>query len=252
MRTPLLLAMCFAVAAALMMATIGVVARYTALSAEVITLFRLGLGAFLLLPLLLWRQWSPRSQHASASSQPLTTVGTHALRTRLTQQLLNGVLLASFILFYIKAIGLTSMAYAIVMVYLAPLVAALWQHLRGHERLQGNHWLPLLAAVTGFTLMQWPSDQQTFNPLGFGYSLLSMLCYALYILVNRRGSSQHVLSNTFWQLGFGALLMLPFALSQPWPNGAQHWMWLLFAGVMPGFLAIYCAVRALAQLPAAL
>lgn len=40
----------------------------------------------------------------------------------------NGALLAGFIIFYVQAMNLTSMANAIMLVYLAPVAASIFAH----------------------------------------------------------------------------------------------------------------------------
>ena len=98
-----------AILAALFMGTIGVFSRKTGLDAEVITFFRLFFGAGFLIILLLF---------------------TRRLRLLLTWPtwpvIINGLMLAGFIIFYIQAMNLTTMANAIMVLYLAPLIAAVF------------------------------------------------------------------------------------------------------------------------------
>ena len=87
---------------------------------------------------------------------------------------------------------------------------------------------------------------------GIGLGLVSMGCYAAFILINRViDASVHVHTRTFYQLLVGGLIMLPMCLSgrpelPPWT-----WPWLAGTGLVPGFFAILCAVYALSRLPAA-
>jgi len=125
-----------AILAAFFMGTIGVFSKITGLPAETITFFRLFLGAgFLALFLLVTRQ-------------------ARALRRWPTWPVvINGSLLAGFIIFYIQAMNLTSMANAIMIVYLAPVVASVFAHFRLGERLGGAGWLLIAASMVGFAAM---------------------------------------------------------------------------------------------------
>ena len=107
-----------AILAGLFMGTMGVFSRKTGLDAEVITFFRLLFGAgFLTILMALTRRirllfcW------------PTWPV------------LINGLMLAGFIIFYIQAMYLTTMANAIMIVYLAPLVASIYAHFFLREKL---------------------------------------------------------------------------------------------------------------------
>lgn len=226
-----------AVASAVLMATIGIVSRVTGLAAETITFYRLFFGTVLML-LFLW------------SSGKL-----HLIRCRPSLQLaLSGSMLGGFIVCYVQAMQYISMASAIMMIYLAPVVAAIGAHWLLHERLRLINLLLIALALGGFALMMgsdlsFSGGEQTL--LGIGFGLLSTLAYAAFILLNRRQpAGQHAFTNTFYQLLFGALSVLPFAFLAGDHISTEQWPWLLGAGFLPGFLAILLAVSALQKLPA--
>jgi drug/metabolite transporter (DMT)-like permease len=167
----------------------------------------------------------------------------------------NGALLAGFIIFYVQAMNLTSMANAIMMVYLAPVTASAWAHFRMGERLSPAGWTLIAAAMLGFAaMMEFRLDFAGGgnHAAGLGFAGLAMFCYAGFILVNRRiRTDVPVMTRAFYQLFIGALVMLPFFLADPPAISATNAWWLLGTGLVPGFLAITFAVMALSRLPAA-
>lgn len=233
-----LLGILLTVLSALFMATIGVFAKITSLPASTITFFRLALGAlFLALFLLFTRQG-------------------HLLRRWPTWPvLLSGVFLAGFILLYIQAMQFTSMANAVMVVYLAPLAAAIYAHYRLKEHLGPLGWVCIGLALFGFaTMLEFHLDFTTtdHHRPGLGLAVLAMGCYAGFILVNRLISpSVPVMTRAFYQLAAGSLVSLPLYWNTV---AAISWTtvpWILGIGLIPGFLAVTFAVVALSRVPAA-
>ena len=227
-----------ALLSALLMGTIGVFSKITGLPAETITFFRLMLGAgFMLLFLLVTRQTGCLKQW------PTWPV------------LINGGMLSGFIIFYVQAMNLTTMANAIMLVYLAPLTASFYAHFFLGERLNRAGILLIGAALFGFAMMMefridFSSGSNHFA--GICLAFIAMFCYAGFILINRMIQAHvHVYTRTFYQLLTGALIMLPFLLLNRPAISTENWLWLLGTGLFPGFLAILCAVIALSTLPAA-
>jgi drug/metabolite transporter (DMT)-like permease len=227
-----------ALLSALFMGTVGVFAKITNLSAEMITLFRLGLGAAFMLLFLL-----ATNQGKRILSRPSWPV------------LVNGAMLAGFIIFYVQAMSFTTMANAIMLVYLAPPVASIYAHFFLGERLNRISAALIGLALFGFAMLmefRLDFDGDRNHLYGIGLGVVSMFCYAAFILINRIiNPSIHVLTRTFYQLLTGALIMLPLCLWQWPPLPLTIWPWLAGVGLIPGFLAILCAVIALSRLPAA-
>jgi len=227
-----------AILSALFMGTVGVFAKITGLKAEVITFFRLGLGAGFMLLFLL-----------------TTGQGQHLVTRPSWPVLLNGTMLAGFIIFYVQAMEYTTMANAIMLVYLAPLAASIFAHFFMGERLTRTSAALIGLALFGFAMMmEFHVDLAggSRHLRGIGLGLASMLCYAAFILINRViDASIHVYTRTFHQLLTGAVVMLPLCLWQRPELPPQVWPWLAGIGLIPGFLAILCAVIALSRLPAA-
>ena len=226
-----------AILSALCMGTVGVFSKITGLGAEVVTFFRLGLGALFMLSVLL-----------------ITRQAKYLHRWPSWPVLINGIMLAGFIIFYIQAMQFTTMANAIMLIYLAPPVAAVFAHFFLHERLSPKSVLFIAMALFGFGLMmEFHLDLRSARPMqGIGFGLLSTLCYAAFILINRTIPSRvHAYTRTFFQLLVGALVMLPLCLWNPPELPPRLWPWLAAIGLIPGFIAIFCAVFALSRLPAA-
>ena len=122
-----------AVLSALGMGTIGIFSRLTELPAETVTFFRLFLGAVFLGLFLL----------ASGRGKLL-------LRRPARSVLMSGGLLAGFMIFYIQAMNLTTMANAIMLVYLAPAAASVFAHFYLKEHLSFSGWGLIMLALLGF------------------------------------------------------------------------------------------------------
>ncbi len=227
-----------AVLSALFMGTMGIFSKLTGLSPETVTFCRLFFGAGFMWLFLVCigrvqclRQWP---------SWPV---------------LINGVMLAGFIIFYVQAMNLTTMANAIMLVYLAPVVASLFAHAFLGERLSWSGLLLICSALFGFAMMmEFTIDIQGGRDhlLGIGCGLVSMFAYAAFILLNRIVRTDiHVYTRTFYQLLAGSAVMLPLLVWDPPTISPVNWLWMLGTGFLPGFLAIFCAVMALSRLPAA-
>lgn len=228
----------YAFGSAVLMGTIGVFAKITGLPAPIITFFRLLLGALFLLLFL-----AARGQLKVLRAWPSWPV------------LINGVLLAGFIIFYVQAMNYTSMAKAIMLVYLAPLNASVIAHFFLQERLNGWSTVLIFIAIFGFAMMMEFNLERSGSGrefIGLCYGLTAMWCYTGFILVNRRIKPEiDLFVRTYYQLLTGAVVMIPFMISGLTLVQPAHLGWLIGVGLFPGFLAILFAVIALSRLPAA-
>lgn len=231
-------AVIFAFLSAVLMGTIGVFSKHTGLPAEIITFFRLIFGAGFMMLFL-----ATSGKVRLARVWPTWPV------------LVNGVLLAGFIIFYVQAMNYTSMANAIMLVYLAPLAASVVAHFWLGERLTLNAIALICLALFGFGLMmEFKIDISSGSGefIGFCFGLLALASYAGFILVNRVINPRiHVYTRTFWQLFTGGCVMLPFIIFSMHEVNTSHVPWLFAVGFFPGFLAILFAVIALSRLPVA-
>lgn len=227
-----------AILAALFMGTIGVFSRKTGLAPEIITFFRLFFGAAFLFVFLL----------ANRRLRLLCTWPTWRV-------IINGLMLAGFIIFYIHAMNLTTMANAIMVLYLAPLIAAVFAHFFLREKLTAGSCILICTALFGFAMMmefRIDFSSGTNHLLGLGFACLSLFCYVSFILINRTISPTiDCYTRTYYQLVTGALCMVPLLVGNFPTITATNWLWLAGAGFFPGFLGILLAVVALEKLPAA-
>lgn len=231
-------AVLFAFLSAVLMGTIGVFSKLTGLPAEIITFFRLILGAFFMfLYLVIIRK---PDKIFSPPSWPV---------------ILNGGFLSGFIIFYVQAMNYTSMANAIMLVYLAPLAASIVAHFFLKERMSVTAFGLICLALFGFGMMmefQISIGKGSKEFIGVCYGLAALCCYAGFILINRMiGPQIHVYTRTFWQLFTGGLVMVPFVLLSIGEVEMSYIPWMLAVGFFPGFLAILFAVVALSRLPVA-
>ena len=227
-----------AVFSAVFMGTIGAISIYAGVSAETVTFYRLFIGAVLMGCFLL-----VTGQKDKVFAWPGIKV------------LVTGAFLAGFVVFYVMAMSYTSMANAVMLLYLAPVTAATVAHFFMGERLSGASTVLIGVALFGFAMMMefnFNLSGRKEEAVGLIYALCGMLCYAAFILTNRLIHERvHVLTRSGFQMMAGALCMLPFMLQQGDSITAPQWGWLVAAGVVPGFLAIMLAVVALKALPAA-
>ncbi|PHR26841.1 MAG: EamA family transporter [Desulfotalea sp.] len=227
-----------AIVAALCMGTMGVFSRKAGFTAEVITFFRLFIGSLFLLIFL-----SAKGDLRYIRTWPGWLVS------------LNGLLLAGFIIFYVQAMNYTTMANAIMVLYLSPLIASLIAHFFLGERLNLTSVSLICGSLFGFAMMlnfQLGFGNESNDILGMTYALLGLCCYTGFIIINRIiDINIHVYTRTYYQLLIGALCVIPFILGHFPPFSISNIMWATGAGLIPGFLGILCAVIALSKLPTA-
>lgn len=225
----------FALLSAISMASSGVIARLSGIAAAELTFYRLAVGA-----LCLWLFVCLRGQAQQLKQKPDWRMA------------LNGVMLASFMLAFLKAINYISLANAIMLVYLAPPLSALIAHFFFAEKLDFRSSCLIAVSFFGFAMMQEFKLDLVVTPSqwpGFCFGILSLLTYTAFLLLNRHVTSSHSqFQRTFYQLAIGACCVLPFLTDASLPT-ADDWLWIILAGFFPGFLAIYFAVLALERLP---
>jgi len=220
---------------AICMASSGIIARYSQLSAAELTFCRLAVGALCLGLFLLG---SRQGQHLKRYPDRVVVI--------------NGILLASFMLGFLQAIQSISLANAIMLVYLAPPLTAVVAHFIYGEKLTLLSMLFIVLSVLGFAMLQQFKLDLALTPAqlpGFGFALLSLFTYAGFLLLNRKPQpNQSPYQRSFYQLLIGACCVLPFLTDSSLPPLTEV-PWILLAGIFPGFLAIVGAVVALQHLP---
>ena len=224
-----------ALVSAVAMASSGIIARFSGLTAAELTFYRLAVGA---LGLLMFVGLSGRL--ALLKGKPDWRMA------------LNGVLLASFMLCFLSAIEYISLANAIMLVYLAPPLSAFIAHWLLQERLDLPDSSLIVLSFLGFAMLQQFKFDLVLDAAqlpGLLFGLVSLVAYSGFLLLNRRSLPAHSqLQRTFYQLLIGACCVLPFLTNINIPT-ADDLLWIALAGIFPGFIAIYCAIIALQHLP---
>lgn len=223
---------------AVLMGTIGAISLYAGVSAETVTFYRLFIGALLMGGFLLLT-----GQQDKLWVWPGLKV------------LITGAFLAGLVVFYVLALSYTTMANAVMLMYLAPVTASVIAHFLMGEHLTRTSTGLIGLALLGFAMMMefnFNLSGRAEEALGLLYALCAMLCYTAFMLTNRLIEERvHVLTRSGYQMLTGALCILPLMLLQGDTMNLTQWLWLTAAGVVPGFLALVLAVIALRALPAA-
>ena len=226
-----------AILAALFMGTMGIFSRKSGQGAETVAFFRLFFGAAFLFFFI-----CISGRFGKILKKPKWNV------------IFSGVMLAGLIIFYTRAMNLTTLANAVMLLYLAPLAASLFAHFFLKERLNGISITLILLSLFGFAMMmEFRIDFSAGSDhlAGLVSGLFSMFCYAAFIIINRTIDRQtDVFASSFHQMTAGAGCLLPFFLFSIPADFDPQWFWLVGAGFFPGFLGILLAVIALKKLNA--
>ncbi|MEE4243732.1 MAG: DMT family transporter [Desulfopila sp.] len=234
--TPSYSAIFFAISSAVLMGTVGVFSKLSGMGAETITFFRLFTGACFMFLFLFCK-----GDIRLLLQRPSFAV------------ICNGFFLAGFIIFYVQAMNYTTMANAIMIIYFAPLTAAVYAHFFMQEKLKPFSLFLICLAILGFAMMlEFKLDihGDRNRLIGLALATVGMFCYSAFILINRK-ITDHVYTSTFYQLLIGGAAMAPLFFINLSPISTQQWLLLLGTGFFPGFLAILMAVIALRKLQAA-
>ncbi len=226
--------------AASLMGLMGVLVRRIPLPAEAIALGRFGLGfVFLVLHrALVQRSLFPRRLSAWS--------------------MLAGLWLGLCCLCYFKAVLLTSLGTAAILLYLGPLLATLLAlPLLGEAVTLLNSLCLGLAFLGCLLIFGLRLDLAPDALQGNLYALLSALFYAGFILANRRtAAGVSPLDRAFQQLLFAALTLLPGAVislqgqTLPGAGALSGLPWLLVLGLLDGFLSVFLMAVAMERLRA--
>lgn len=223
--------------ASLFMALIAPLSRQVTVGAEVVTLSRLFLGAMLILLFLV----------AKGKLNDLRFLPGRYI-------ILSGSALSLLVVFYVKSIDTTTMANAVFLLYMGPMIAAILAHFFLQEKIGRNSLVALAISFTGIMcLAEFRITYSAADLIGYIFGGLSGLMYALFIIFNRLvRTGRSVFSVSFYQMLAGSLVVAPLALGNISVVSSNDLPWLFLIGIFPGFLAIICAVRALRNLSARL
>ncbi len=154
-------------------------------------------------------------------------------------------------LFYMKAISTISLANSVFLLYLGPIIAAGISFLVYKERFTYLNLILISTAFIGFMfLLQFSFDiaDNTGSILG----LSAGLCYAFYIVINRRISDAvDSMKRSFYQFFFGFIVLVPFVFTlENVSISLNDIYWLTGISFFQGFLAITFIIIAIKNLKA--
>jgi drug/metabolite transporter (DMT)-like permease len=169
--------------------------------------------------------------------------------------LAGGVFLGAFVATYFMALQLTSMANAVVLLFLGPPIASIFAHFFMGEKLRSINLVLIGLAILGFAmLLEFKFNFPLHGRLGRGllFGIASGITYGGFIICNRTKGKAPALNRTFYQQLVASLCLIPFLLSgwhEMLGNTGNTWLWILGLGFFPGFIALYGSIFALERLP---
>ena len=220
-----------------LLGSVGIFVRNIQLDEFVITIARLGLGLLFLVIYLLITKRFPRIELKRFSLPLIST----------------GILLGLTMLFYMKAISTTSLASAVFLLYLGPVIAAVLTTILFRERTSCLNLILITVAFVGFLfLLDFKFSFDLSNSRGLLMGAAAGLCYALYIVLNRRiANDVNSMERSFYQFLFGLIILCPFIFSvKDISISLNDIVWLTGISFFQGFLAITLIITAIKNLRA--
>ncbi len=224
-----------AVISTVLLGSVGIFLRNIQVDELIITIARLGIGLIFLICYLLITGRFPKIDLKKFSFPLIAT----------------GLLLGLTMLFYMKAINITTLSNAVFLLYLGPIIATAITSLVFKETISKLNIFLLSIAFLGFTFLlefKFNLSGSMGNVLGFAAGL----CYASYIVINRRIST-HVdsMERSFYQFLFGLIILLPFIFTvNNISFSLKDIIWLTGISFFQGFLAITFIIIAIKNLKA--
>lgn len=229
-----------AIVAAVLMGVLGFFVRETHCSAQGCSFARFLIGMVLIVPLVFCR----RAEGGARLPFSLPAV-------------VSGAGISLCILFYFLAITQISVGIAALLLYTGPVFAAVGESLLRRSLPPRRDIMLMLASAAGIVLVTVcagaPAADQVQEPMGYVYGLLSGVCYAAYILLNRQIPGHISLAvRTFWQFAAGSLVLLVPLLctAEPYAGLSTGWPYLLCIGVLQGFAVLLLVAYAVRRLTA--
>ncbi len=226
-----------AVISTVLLGSVGIFVRNIEVDEFIITLARLGIGFIFLIIFLIPRREIPRLMLRNFSLPLIST----------------GILLALTMLFYMKAINNSSLANAVFLLYLGPLIATGLTAIFLKEKFTYLNVGLLCIAFLGFLfLLEFKFTISLYNSQGFLWGAGAAICYALYIVLNRIIPKEiNSMTRSFYQFLFGLIIMLPFLFTATNLSiSIKDIYWLTGIAFFQGFLAITLIIIAIKNLKA--
>lgn len=219
-----------------LLGAMGIFVRNISANGYVITFARLGVGLLFLIVFLLLRGELKNIQLKYLSFSLAAT----------------GILLAVTSLCYINAINNTTLANAVFLLYLGPLLGVGLTSLFLKEKFTPLNALLLIFAFVGFLfLLEFKISFNKTDSIGNLWGGGAALCYALYVVFNRNiQENVPTLTRSFYQLLIGTLVIVPFLDATLFDVTTKDIYWLVAIGFFHGFFAFSLIILALKHLKA--
>lgn len=153
---------------------------------------------------------------------------------------MTGVFLLMSMVFFAKAVRLTTVANAILTVYTAPVIIALLAPVFLRERFAWQTLAALVLAIAGMGLILGPQGLAIGgkDALGIAYAGVCAVGYAFAVLVGKRVVAvTSSLAMTFYQCAVITLILAVPVLRYPLPPSSPAWIMLGVLGVVHTALA---------------
>jgi len=226
-----LLGVLYAVCAATVFSTAGVIVRRIDLPAWDVSFWRSALLVAAMLPLLLWQR---RRTWIDVRNAGLAL-------------LLSALLLAGSFVAFILALGMAPVANVLIMFGATPFITAIAARLFLGERLHGHTILAMAAAVVGLAISV-AGSLQAGALAGMAVAFIVVLCMSgNYVVVRHRRDVG--MAPAIWLAGvMSGLVALPFAHPETVAWSQVPWLLALSPGQLAGGLLLYMA--SLKRIPA--
>lgn len=174
----------------------GIYVRNINIDEFIITIARLGIGLIFIALYLLVRNQFPKIEFKDISF-PL---------------IISGLLLGLIMFFYMQAINLIPLSSAVFLLYLGPIIAVGISYLIFKEPATKLNFILIALAFVGFLcLLEFKISFDLSKSKGVLLGAAAGLCYALYIVLNRRiPNNIDSMHRSFYQFLFGFIILLPF------------------------------------------
>ncbi len=217
---------------AFLMGTLGLFVRNVSSNAQIITFSRLFLG-FLFLAFLL-----------------LLTGRYKGIRMKLSLPIiLSGIFTSIAILFYIEAIKYTTLATAVLLLYLGPIIGTVLAYFFLKERVRPLNVVLILIAFSGTAFLLEFNFEFDSNKIGYMFGIASAITYSFYFIANRKiDKDTPLIGRSFCQFLFGTIAIFPFLFVGKTGFAMHDIPYLVSIGFIHGFLALTLLILALKNL----
>jgi drug/metabolite transporter (DMT)-like permease len=217
---------------AFLMGTLGLFVRNVSSNAQIITFSRLFLG-FLFLTLLL-----------------LITGRFKEIRMKLSMPIvLSGIFTSISILFYIESIKYTTLATAVILLYLGPIIGTVLAYFFLKERVKPLNVVLIIIAFSGTAFLLEFNFSFDLSKFGYIFGIASAITYSFYFIANRKIDKDiPLIGRSFYQFFFGTIAILPFLFFGKTGFIMHDIPYLISIGFIHGFLALTLLTLALKNL----